>query len=79
MLVRDMQTARCDQPSQTDTQAHAPRGAFAVLGVVVWEAGALVVLLDLLKPFGDNLSLSWLWIALFSVGEILILGEFFRH
>ncbi len=74
-----MKTTRCDQPSQIDTRVHAPRGAFAVLGVVVWGAGALVVLIDLMKPCGSTLSLSWLWLALFSVGAILILGEFFRH
>ncbi len=74
-----MENKKQDRPPQTENEARAPRGAYAVLGVVVWGAGALVVLIDLMKPFGNDLSLSWLWIALFSLGALLMVVEFFRH
>ena len=74
-----METKNRDRPPQPEDEARAPRGAYAVLGVVIWGAGALVVLIDLMKQFGSNLSLSWLWIALFSLGALLMVVEFFRH
>ncbi len=65
-------------PGRGDAVA-APRGAYAVLGLLFYGAGLLVVLLDALRSAAARLSLSWLWIACFSLGTLLMLVEFSRH
>jgi len=70
--------ARRDQPAEARATS-APRGAYAVLGLVVWGVGVLVVLLDALGPFGEPVSLDWLWLSFFGLGALLVLAEFLRH
>ncbi|MBN1858262.1 hypothetical protein JW848_03545 [Candidatus Bipolaricaulota bacterium] len=57
----------------------APRGAYAVLGLVAGGGGIFVLLFDVLRDVSKQFSLGWLWIAFFSLSTVLMFVEFFRH